>query len=411
MGRRGGGSFGGGRGSLGGGRGGLGGGRGSLGGGRSGGSFGGGSLGRGPGGRIGGSGGGLSGGSLGGRPAPRPMSRPAPRRNPGFAAGVGVGMGMGRRRGWGWGPRWGPRWGWGWGGRRHTTVIMNNGGGHGGMHNRGGGAGCITLFVLMLVVAIFIMVAVEHSNRAGNRGLQPHDEFAGYVIPSSRVRDPLPAGSASTAGPWYTDQLGWIQNSTAMTTGLRNFHNATGVRPHVFLIGEIDGRTDLTMADLETFAHEMYDELFNDEAHLLLVFFNHYDDLDYQWGNYAAVGRQAQAVIDREALDILYDFISLYYYRDGLSAELLFSGAFDRAASRIMHRPDGPTDNRPVWITIIIVIGVLLLVYLLFSWWKHKKEQQNLEAEQTERILGQSLDTFGTDDEASRRAQEYDDEN
>jgi len=408
MGRRGGG-FGGGRGGLGGGRGSLGG-RGSIGGGRSSSGFGGGSAGR-QGGSLGGGaarrGGGLTSGGLAGRsPTPRApvgggFGRRAPRR-PGFGTGMAVGMGMGmgmrRRRRWGWG--FGPRWGFGGGG-------MHGGHRHGG----GGGLGGCLIFLLILVL-LAIIVSFAQNRGTGNVG-QRHDEFAHYVAPSTRVREPLPAGSASTTGPWYTDTLGWIQNSTTLQHGLRNFHNATGVRPHVYLIGDIDGRIDINMEDLQAYAAETYDRFFNDEAHVLLVFFEANIGGSYEWAFHLHPGRLAQTVLDQEALDIIYDFIVLYYFRDELSEELMFSGAFDRAGARIMYRPAGPVDNRSVWITIAVVIGVILLVFILFNWWKRKIHQQNLEAEQTERILNQPLDSFGANngDEASRLAQEYEDEN
>ena len=405
MGRRGG-FGGGGRGGFGG-RSSLGGrsmgGRSSLGGGRSGGTLGG-SRG----------GGGLTSGGLGGRsPAPRTgggFGRPAPRRRgPGFgtgmAVGMGMGMGMGRRRRWGFGPRWG------WGGRR-----MHVGGMHGGHRGGGGCGGCLTILVILLLFAI-ILAFVQGG---GNQLTRVQDEFAQSVVPSTVIREPLPANSASTAGPWFTDELGWIQNPTALQAGLRNFHNATGVRPHVYLSADMGGRIDLTApnivayltangeAHLEAYAEELYDRLFDDEAHVLLVFFEWPGNAAHEpiWMFNIAPGRQARAVVDQEAVDIISDFIVLYYFQQELSEELVFSGAFDRAATRIMHRPDGPIDNRPVWITIAIVLGVILLAFILFNWWKRKKEQQNLEAEQTERILNQPLESFG-EDEATQRAQEY----
>ena len=413
MGRRGGG-LGGGRGGLGGGRGSLGG-RGSFGGGRSSSGFGGGSAGR-SGGSIGGGrrGGGLTSGGLAGRsPTPRApvggggFGRPAPRRRPGFGTGMAVGMGMGmgmrRRRRWGWGPRWGPRWGGG---------GMHGGGMHGGRRGGCGGGlgGCLTILLVLILFAIIFNFAQDRGT--GNIN-QRHDEFAHYVAPSTRVREALPDGSASTAGPWFTDELGWIQSATTLQAGLRNFHNLTGVRPHIYLIGEIDGEVDITMEDLQYFASEAYDRLFDDEAHLLVVFFEAMIRGSYEWAVHMHPGRLAQTVMDQEALDIIYDFVVFYYFQEGLSEDLMFSGAFDRAGTRIMYRPAGPVDNRPVWITIAVVAGVILLVFILFNWWKRKIHQQNLEAEQTERILNQPLDSFGGDsnDDASRLAQEYEEDN
>ena len=72
-----------------------------------------------------------------------------------------------------------------------------------------------------------------------------------------------------------------------------------------------------------------------------------------------------------------------------------------------MHRPP---DNRPIWITLIIVAGVVLVVTIFYNFWKKKQEQKNLEAEQTERILSQDLGTFG-EDEAADLAKQYEENN
>ena len=132
---------------------------------------------------------------------------------------------------------------------------------------------------------------------------------------------------------------------------------------------------------------------------------------------YAQPGSQARLVMDGEALDILFDYIA--YYNDrfinvgDIETEEVFSNAFDETAQRIMYRAP---NNRPVWIAMIIVAGVVLLAFILFTFWKRKQEQKNLEAEQTERILNQDLSTFAESDkqdEASKLAQQYmdDDDN
>ena len=397
MGRRGG--LGGGRGGFGGSRGGgYGGSRGGFGAGRGGGI--------GSGGRIGGTAGRAGTGRVGGT-APRPGARPvAPRRSPGFGAGVATGMGLGmgmgrRRRGFGWGM--GPRWGWG----RRRTVVHHHHGGH-----RGGG--CLPI---LLVFAILLVVLWFASTQNATNVQQQND---GQVTASTRVREPIDAGLARQDTPLFTDRLGWIDNPTALQSGMNNFFNATGVRPHLYLAGtgDIPGTAGMNLTEiarylddgvLEAFAEETYDALFNDEAHLLMVFF--YDSVsaeDYIWRVSLIPGRQTRTVMDQEAADILLDYLEHFYYQADLTEAQVFSNTFNSTGQRIMYRP---ADNRPIWITIIIVVGVLLLAFLLFRWWKRRQEQKNLEAEQTERILGQSLDTFGTgaNDDATKLAEEYND--
>jgi len=275
---------------------------------------------------------------------------------------------------------------------------------------RGGcGGGCMTI-LLIVVVLIIVMSVISWANNTAapqNWGTaQQTDPFPG-VIPSTVVRTPLPAGSATETGPMFTDHLNWIGNQSQLVAGMNNFHRATGVRPHLYLIGEIYGTQTPSNDQLMSFATSRYNDLFNDEAHVLVLFFEN-DNMDY--GMVVIPGNQARSVLDQEAQDILLDFIGRYYYMD-ISEEELFSSAFNSAAERIMHVPPEPPDNRSVWMTIIIVAGVLLLVLMLFRWWQRKQEQKNLEAEQTERILSQPLETLGSGSDAANLAQQYMDDN
>ena len=356
-------------------------------------------------------GGGGFGGGLGGG-----ARRPAPRRGPGFGTGMAMGMGAGmmmgggrRRRGWGMG-------GTGWGRRRH--MPMGGMGMGAPMGRRGGGCGSGCSSIIMLIIVLILVFSViswlgnfNSPQNWANQGIQhgaPADPFP-QVIPSTIVREPLPAGSAIETGSLFTDRLGWITNQTALTTGMRSFHQATGVRPHLYIVGEIDGNTRPTDQQLMDFAQGLYDQMFDDEAHVLLVFF---EDVYPYFGMVVVPGSQARSVMDQEAQDILMDFVTRFYYMD-ISEEEVFSGAFQSAGERIMYAPPQPPDNRPIWITIIVVAGVLLLVFMLFRWWQRKQEAKAREAEETERLLSQPLETFGssTSDAANNLAQQYTDNN
>jgi uncharacterized membrane protein len=87
-----------------------------------------------------------------------------------------------------------------------------------------------------------------------------------------------------------------------------------------------------------------------------------------------------------------------------LSNEEFFSKAFTDAADRIM------TVTRSPWITVFIVLGVVVLVIVLFIWWKKHKEQKNLEAKRREEMLKTPLERFGTT-EAEDLMKKYQDDN
>ena len=357
-GRSGGGSFGGSRGS----------------GGRSGGFGGGFSLG-GRGGSSGGSFGGLSGGSRGGS------------RGGSFGGSSSGGIfGGNRSTGSSFGPRIGP------------VFIPNMGGGFGGGYrtprsNGGGGCGCVTLIIVLIVIAVIFLVLFSIF------GSMNSSDSGGNITVSSVERVALPPGSVNET-EYYTDELGWINNETKLINGLKQFYKETGVQPYLYLTDTINGSHFPTDVELESFASNLYDELFTDEAHLLLVFFE-YEGRYMDW--YIA-GTQAKSVIDREAGDILLDYIDRYYYDDGLTDEEFFSKSFSDAAKRIM------TVTKSPLITVFIVIGVTVLVIILFIWWKKSKEQKTLEAKRREELFKTPLDKFG-DTKAEDLLKKYQDDN
>ena len=221
----------------------------------------------------------------------------------------------------------------------------------------------------------------------------------GDITFSSVKRDPLPKGSVNET-EYYTDRLGWINNETKLISGLKHFYEKTGVQPYLYLTDTINGSHFPTEQDLEAFATDLYDELFTDEAHLLIVFFEY----EGQYKGWYIVGTQAKSVIDAEAGNILADYIDRYYYDSSLSNEEFFSKAFTDAADRIM------TVTRSPWITVFIVLGVVVLVIVLFIWWKKHKEQKNLEAKRREEMLNTPLERFGTT-EAEDLMKKYQDDN
>jgi len=221
------------------------------------------------------------------------------------------------------------------------------------------------------------------------------------ITKSTLKREPLPRGAVVETG-YYTDNIDWIGNRTVLTNGMKSFYKRTGVQPYLYLTDEINGSLNPTNAEVEAFANELYDTLFRDEAHLLLIFFDYrYENDSYH--TWYLCGVQAKTVLDTEAMDILLDYIDRYYYYD-VSAETLFNWSFDEAGKRIMSVTTSP------WVTALIVLGVILgvvtIIVIAFAWWMIRKSQKNKEAEQMQRILSTPLETFGSD-EAAERAKKY----
>jgi len=221
------------------------------------------------------------------------------------------------------------------------------------------------------------------------------DFSSGGVTGSTVRRVPLPSGSVNET-EYYTDTLDWIGNRTKLVSGLRHFYEKTGVQPHLYITDTVNGSHSPSAEDLDEFARNLYDELFTDEAHLLLVFFEY----DGGYMDRYVCGTQAKQIIDTEAADILLDYLDRYYYEDGLSDEEYFAKSFSDAADRIM------TVTRSPWISVIILIAIVILVWLLANWWRRIKAQQNLEARKREELLSKPLEKFGST-EAVELAKKY----
>lgn len=183
------------------------------------------------------------------------------------------------------------------------------------------------------------------------------------VTSSTIVRTALPRGAVVETS-YYTDELGWIGNRTKLEQGLKNFYNKTGVQPHVYITGNIQGQT------LEQFTSQKYDELFEDEAHLLLVFYE-INDSPQDW---YVCGSQAKSVIDGEAADILLDYIDRYYYSDNLTDEEFFSKAFNDAGNKIMSKGGGPSVGT-VLAVVYVASGVVAVVTLIVAWRIKKRNE------------------------------------
>ncbi len=269
------------------------------------------------------------------------------------------------------------------------------GGGFGGGGSGGGagGSGCFTVIMCLIVIFVILILFSASSGISMLGGSGGSSD----ITKSTVQREALPVGSVNETD-YYTDELGWIKNQTQLVSGLKYFYQKTGVQPHLYITDTVNGSHSPSAGELDAYARNLYDQLFTDEAHLLLVF------LEYN-NNYMdryVCGTQAKTVIDTEAGDILLDYIDRYYYDDSLTDEVFFSKSFSDAADRIM------AVTRSPWLVVMLIFGLVAFVTLLFIWWSYAKKQKNLEAQRTEEMLSKPLEKF-KDAEAEELAKKYED--
>lgn len=186
-------------------------------------------------------------------------------------------------------------------------------GGYGRPYGRASGMGCLTQIIvfLFIIFLLFFIAAVASSGSVS-------------ITPSTVEREPLSAGSVVMTD-FYTDELDWIRSGTKLEKGMRQFLKETGVQPYLYITDTVNGTVNPSSSDMEEYAAELYDDLFADEGHFLLLFHEYNSSGNYNM--WYTCGAQAKTVMDKEACDILMDYVDKYYYSD-LSEDELFSKAF-----------------------------------------------------------------------------------
>ena len=140
-----------------------------------------------------------------------------------------------------------------------------------------------------------------------------------------------PAGVTSETGYYIDADGGWIHNPELLGRGLRYFEQMTGVQPYLYILP--NGAATST-SDLQSRAEKLYGELFPDDWDFIFVCC---DDGEGSLNFGYAVGSQANAIMDSEAISILVDCLGRYYNDLSLSEEEIFSNVFIKVAEYIVR--------------------------------------------------------------------------
>ncbi len=283
-------------------------------------------------------------------------------------------------------------------GRRRTVVVNNGGpvppGGPAEPEASGCGSGCAGILMVIIVVAVLGALA---STFIPSCSTSYSDQGASTV-----VREELPAG-AVTKTVYYTDEDGdWIHNPATLERGLRTFFEETGIQPYVYILP--NGQTTSTSA-LTTQAEKLYDQLFSDEGHFLLVFC---DDGNGSYNCGYATGSLAAEVMDDEAVGILANQLERAYNDYDLTEEEIFSQAFTRTADLIMGAADDQRASETTRTVLIVVAGVAVAGGIVYLVVKRRRDKQEAARKRTEEILNTPLEKFG-DENIEDLADKYED--
>ncbi|MBQ9846046.1 MAG: hypothetical protein IJO54_08220 [Oscillospiraceae bacterium] len=241
--------------------------------------------------------------------------------------------------------------------------------------NQQNSSGCLhPLLIMLMVISIFAVLSFAMAS----------------IGAKSSEKTKLVADVNVTS--YYTDELGWIDNPSVLTDGMEYFYEKTGVQPHLYITDNVGG----DFYDYaETFANSKYDQLFTDEAHLLLIF----HEKDGWYDTYCLSGSTADTVIDSQARVILLDEIDSNYYDSSMDDNQFFSKSFEDAADKIMKKNPSYTGG-------IIIFLLVFLAALAAELYLRKKEKQAKRDKELKEMLEKPLETFGSS-EAEELAKKY----
>ncbi len=255
------------------------------------------------------------------------------------------------------------------GGRSRSGGPAPSGQGGGSWRGCSGCLIAVVAIIVVLILASFVSNAVSCSS---------------VDVDASTVNREALSASAVTQTAYYTDEAGWIASSDVLESGMSYFYEKTGVQPYLYLLP--NGTTTST-DELAQMAEELYDELFTDEGHFLVVFCDS-GDASYNVGYW--IGADAGTVLDDEAVDIFFQYLDSYYLNLDISDEEFFSNTFEDTAERIMSVSVSPLTVVAICITVIVVVvAVVVLV-------RHRSKTKAETARLRQEILNTPLEEFGT---------------
>lgn len=169
-------------------------------------------------------------------------------------------------------------------------------------------------------------------------------------------------GDALWDGSWYEDDLGRIQKDRPLVKGMKAFEKRTGVRPFLTLLGNVPPD------ELDTFAQEQYEALFNGGAHLLVVY-DEWEDSVYYLS--ARTGADSP-LTEGDTARLLSCIESAYADPANDSYAAAFGAGFVRGAEALS--PGTGTDGVGLLVALGVLLAALSVVLILFL----RKKARNL---------------------------------
>lgn len=237
------------------------------------------------------------------------------------------------------------------------------------------GSGClgsiVAIFIIVILLSIFLF-----SVSGGNQ------DIAASTIP----REPVESENAYISD-CVIDEIGWIDNETALSKDLKAFYEKTGCQPYIILKSY-----DSTFKDLdacEEWSQQYYDTYFKENQNVALYTY-FCDQYDEGYGNDTLyLGTQSGLVFDSEAQEIFWDELDYYWDTwDVNDNDGMFAKVFTETADRIMTMT---TTGADIARTALIVIGVIAAGIVAVVLVSKKLKRDKEKAQETIDILNAPL--------------------
>lgn len=180
---------------------------------------------------------------------------------------------------------------------------------------------------------------------------------------------------------YATDEINGVSGVKLTEDACEEFYETVGVPIYFYTEEYYEG------SDEVAYAAELYDALFQDENHMLMVYC---DNLDiWSW----CVGGHVPNIVNPDAL---LDEIEAYWYDYSLSFdEVLAKGV--SAYQRSLTASD--SENTGVFSGLLFIAGGIVLIIAVYTFINKGKEAERYEEEaktlQAEILLSKPLETFG----------------
>lgn len=243
-------------------------------------------------------------------------------------------------------------------------------GGYGGYYpsRRSSSIGSILTAIFFLFVFLFVFVS----------------SFSNDKQVSTRNREKIENPVAYT-NDCVKDEIGYVEDVSALSRNLQNFYNKTGIQPYIYL--KAYDASLSTDAEKEEYARDWYDKNIDNEDTFLYVYF---EDADPDEVGYMAYvnGKEVTSVMDAEAVSIFWNYIDRYWTDGSLTMVQVFTKTFDSTAKTIMTKSTTGKDLAKKGILFgTVLVGVVAVIVILRMHYKRQKEK----AQETIEILNTPL--------------------